>query len=507
MDIMRITWGRLLALGFAWSAATAVTQSQDRTVRRPSLPPPPWTVKSDAGKSAARSQPEAARVAVIELDWLADPLTFPYSLEAVRDRSRIEVRGVVPNQQVREQALQIARSHTSLPLRDALKEDPKLRVRTERRSRTELQEAVAQTLHEAFPRRQSVLAIVCSAEGIVTIQGLVPSLEQKLALSRALQRLPGCACVVNLTEIHELAPVAAQGAAPRLSAVALVKEPVARELPPLEPEPWFRMEPERLPNLELASEESSAPPVSNPARNPVPRTVPPPERPREQTSAPPVGLPVSPRVHLTGSTQAEPVASVPLPKPPQSPLMVSLTLTDVQRAPKTAAAAAPALVSPTQGVVFMEDMEERMPTTPPLVVPAFVVKNPPALDPPAVTPALTVSIAQRTQPALPRLPLPDALSVPPVLLPKTPVRALAPAPAGNLPADAEAVTRRLTGRLREACPQARRVTVTVVAANEINVDLEVRPTDDCGSLAAQILAIPDLEGYRVTDLTFHVPQE
>src|ERR1700730_11690450 len=45
---------------------------------------------------------------LIELAWLADPVTFPYYLEARVEGSALQVRGFVPGTSVRDQALKVA---------------------------------------------------------------------------------------------------------------------------------------------------------------------------------------------------------------------------------------------------------------------------------------------------------------------------------------------------------------------------------------------------------------
>src|SRR4051812_21160725 len=71
-----------------------------------------WFGSKSADKTPpATSMPSDARRVVeinIEVAWLADPVTFPYYLEAHATATQLEVRGYVPNKAVRDQAIRIA---------------------------------------------------------------------------------------------------------------------------------------------------------------------------------------------------------------------------------------------------------------------------------------------------------------------------------------------------------------------------------------------------------------
>src|SRR5205809_71065 len=65
----------------------------------------------------------------VEVAWLADPVTFPYYLEAhITSAQQLEVRGYVPNKMVRDQALRIAQVYSSMPVIDSMKEHASLLV-------------------------------------------------------------------------------------------------------------------------------------------------------------------------------------------------------------------------------------------------------------------------------------------------------------------------------------------------------------------------------------------
>src|ERR1700730_10744903 len=69
---------------------------------------------SDKNAPAKSAQPDPRRVTEVnvEVAWLADPVTFPYYLEAHATDSHLEVRGYVPNKSVREHAVRIAQLYS-----------------------------------------------------------------------------------------------------------------------------------------------------------------------------------------------------------------------------------------------------------------------------------------------------------------------------------------------------------------------------------------------------------
>jgi osmotically-inducible protein OsmY len=158
------------------------------------------TAKSSPAKAAADKGQRRAEIDV-ELAWLADPITFPYFLEARVEGGSLSVRGYVPDKTVRDHALKLARVHTTYTIADNMREHPSLRVRLAKESPAQLQTAVVSTLKEALPRQYQKLQVQCAADGAVILRGPVASAEEKLAASHALRRLYGCSSVQNLTQI------------------------------------------------------------------------------------------------------------------------------------------------------------------------------------------------------------------------------------------------------------------------------------------------------------------
>jgi hypothetical protein len=148
-------------------------------------------------------QPDPRRVAEInvEVAWLADPVTFPYYLEAHATGTQIEVRGYVPNQAVREQAARIAQVYSSLPVVDAMKEHPSLLVKPGLLSAQQLQSSAQSSLRVALPKQSPQLKIECGSDGKVFVLGPVSTIEEKVIVSHSLRRLHGCTSVQNLTTL------------------------------------------------------------------------------------------------------------------------------------------------------------------------------------------------------------------------------------------------------------------------------------------------------------------
>jgi hypothetical protein len=159
----------------------------------------PKTAEKDPPVKSAKPDPRRVAEVNVEIAWLADPVTFPYYLEAHATANQLEVRGFVPNKTVREQALRIAQVYSSLPVVDSMKEHPSLLVRPSQMSPQQLQSSVQASLRVALPKQYQQLKSECGGDGKVFVIGSVNTLEEKLAVSHALRRLHGCTSVQNLT--------------------------------------------------------------------------------------------------------------------------------------------------------------------------------------------------------------------------------------------------------------------------------------------------------------------
>jgi hypothetical protein len=157
--------------------------------------------KNVAGKSATVDPRRIVEIDV-EIAWLADPVTFPYYLEAhVNNVPQLEVRGYVPNKFVRDHSLRLAQVYSSLPVIDGMKEHPSLMVRPSKMSEKQLQTSVLSSLRAALPKQYQQLQVECGSDGKVTVYGTVNSYEEKVAVSHSLRRLHGCTSVQNKTTV------------------------------------------------------------------------------------------------------------------------------------------------------------------------------------------------------------------------------------------------------------------------------------------------------------------
>src|SRR4051794_6283264 len=94
----RAVFGALLLLSIVPASVSAQTDRPWRLFGRP------------ADKTAAKAiDPRRQAEIQIELAWLADPVTFPYFLEARTTSAGLVVRGYVPNKAVHEQAVNLAK--------------------------------------------------------------------------------------------------------------------------------------------------------------------------------------------------------------------------------------------------------------------------------------------------------------------------------------------------------------------------------------------------------------
>lgn len=157
--------------------------------------------KTPDKKSPGKSTPDPRRATEIDVEiaWLADPITFPYYLEAHANATELEVRGYVPNRAVREQAVRIAQVHSSLKVVDSLKEHPSLLVKPGQLSAQQLQSTAQSALRVALPKQCQQLKVEAGPDGKVFVLGPVNSIEEKALVSQALRRLHGCTSVQNLT--------------------------------------------------------------------------------------------------------------------------------------------------------------------------------------------------------------------------------------------------------------------------------------------------------------------
>ena len=163
-SVMKAT-GPLLA---ALLLSLCLVQSADAQIWRWFGPKTP-----DKNAPAKAAQPDSRRASEInvEIAWLADPVTFPYYLEAHATATQMEIRGYVPSRAVRDQAVRIAQVYSVLPVVDAMKEHPSLLVKPGQLSAQQLQSSAQSSLRVALPKQSQQLKIECGSDGKVFVIG------------------------------------------------------------------------------------------------------------------------------------------------------------------------------------------------------------------------------------------------------------------------------------------------------------------------------------------------
>jgi hypothetical protein len=160
----------------------------------------------------------------VELALLADPATFGCNLSAKLENQAMLVRGFVPNERVRQHAIEIARTGTHLTIADGLKIHRTLAMRTAGVPVDVLEKGAKEMLTEDFPEIASGIEIKATITGQITISGSARSVEEKLSVSQRLRRLTGCTCVLNQLKIT---PIVKDGAS-----VAMVTADGLHVVPP-----------------------------------------------------------------------------------------------------------------------------------------------------------------------------------------------------------------------------------------------------------------------------------
>jgi osmotically-inducible protein OsmY len=133
----------------------------------------------------------------VELALMADPSTFAYDLTARLSDKALLLNGYVPNDAVREKAIQIARTGTHLIIADGLRIHPSLVWRSAGVPAEKLRQDADDLLRDVFPEIAPSLEIKATITGQITLIGSARSFEEKVNASKRLRRVNGCTSVVN----------------------------------------------------------------------------------------------------------------------------------------------------------------------------------------------------------------------------------------------------------------------------------------------------------------------
>jgi hypothetical protein len=374
----------------------------------------------------------------VELALLADPMLFSYGLGAHVQAGSLELRGFVPTEAVRDEALKVAREQSTLHVIDKLKIQPNLATRCSVEKPEVIQRAAKELLEDAVPVYGQGMEVKCDARGRVTVSGRVASSEDRLLVSRKLRQVTGCSCVVNHLEVvgaAESRPAETTGAVLVPDAVPVPALPAVRKSEPaVSPVPARTVtmphpvegEPPSLGMPRAVQPEKVVPPPAPPA-TPYPTAIPTPKEsmspvlPAPRVVQEPVALPPAP-----------PVVK-PLPELPPAPKPIAPPPVEVAPPPVKTEFHAPTPSSDrdrphgsgTSGAAAIELPPVEQPKPPPVKVPE--VEKPKA--PPAVkAPEPAVSLPPVEQPKLPVVKLPEevhpkpapTVSLPPSGQPKPP---------------------------------------------------------------------------------------
>jgi hypothetical protein len=192
-----------LGTGEAWSARPGRKTSERKPEavkqnkqEQPAAPAAPAPMPEPAGPKVVVIDEAQAREweSLIELDLLADPVTFPHSIRCLAGEQGMEVRGYVPNNLVRDRALSIAQKASPMQVVSGMVIQPNLYYGHP--GKLSLEE-VHERLAKLQTRHPKVIEVQLGPTGQVVLTGSVASLEDKLLVGRTLRTVTGCTSVRN----------------------------------------------------------------------------------------------------------------------------------------------------------------------------------------------------------------------------------------------------------------------------------------------------------------------
>ncbi len=136
-------------------------------------------------------------VILTEIAWLANPATFHERLTAVQVGDCLEIHGTVSNDANRNLAMTLAREASHMTTVDHMKNALAPALPAPGRSLDMIYRDSVHALYHSCPKLSRGLTITTQDQGEVLVRGEVPTIEDKLAVSRALKGVAGCNCVKN----------------------------------------------------------------------------------------------------------------------------------------------------------------------------------------------------------------------------------------------------------------------------------------------------------------------
>jgi hypothetical protein len=187
------------------AAAGALGLARPAVAQTPAPPANGPEGKAVAGTAAARTAPDASGAKLdefqVELALLGNPATFGCPLVLMHTGSNLEVRGYVPNEFVRKQALEIARQNCRVPVVDRTEVHGGLVLRSPAAAGDELQRGTMALVAEVLGPGAGGVEVTVVAPGQLAVSGACDSYEEKVAVSKKLRHLHGCRAVENLLTV------------------------------------------------------------------------------------------------------------------------------------------------------------------------------------------------------------------------------------------------------------------------------------------------------------------
>ncbi len=169
------------------------------------------------------------KAASIEVAWLQNPVTYPLHLRAeqLTGQNAIILTGYVPNDRLREKAVNIAKSTTGqLVIVDQLVVQPQMALHFDTPIEPNHAYLVQDMLDKAAPGIGRSLQVAIDANGVTTVSGRVDEFADRLRIIHALQGIPGCTAIRYDLKVYAAAKVP----------VVVATSPV-KEAPATMPEP------------------------------------------------------------------------------------------------------------------------------------------------------------------------------------------------------------------------------------------------------------------------------
>ena len=132
-----------------------------------------------------------------EIAWLGNPATFHENLTPALAGDYLEIRGSVSSEAAPMVAMRLAREASRMPVVDHAEIASVPVLASPDRPLNSVYKDAVQALYHGVPQLSRGLTISTLDRGEVVVRGEVPTLEDKLAVSRCLKLVAGCNCVRN----------------------------------------------------------------------------------------------------------------------------------------------------------------------------------------------------------------------------------------------------------------------------------------------------------------------